>query len=159
MPLRGFFDVLKSIITKDGIVLSKPKDVDAVTDSGSSWVLGRFLSFSPGSNVPVLVNLLQKYSGTLDKKQYIKFLYFNVPKIGNKFLQYIKRGKDDVPKLQELSIDMIKEHYRCSKSQAIEYFTLLNDHQLGDIAKLYGEKHRKLLEMLEKNNGGSLPAF
>jgi len=159
MPLRGFFDILKSIITKDGIVLSNPKDVDSVTDSGSPWVLNRFLSFSPGSNVPILVNLLQKYIGTLDKKQYIQFLYFNIPQIGNKFLQYIKRSKDDIPKLQELSICVIMEHYRCSKSQATEYFFLLNDHQLGEIAKLYGEKHHKLLKMIEKNNGGSLPVF
>jgi hypothetical protein len=155
MPLKGFFDVLKSILAKDKTILDNTKEVDEVTDQGSWWVLDRYLSMVPGRGTAIIINLLQKYGTVLSKMEYIRLLYFNIPKMGNQFIKYMKKVKTESSTLEELAIPMLREHYKCSNIQAHEYFFLLNESQLGEIAKMYGEKHSKLVDFLfpEKKRG------
>jgi hypothetical protein len=89
-----------------------------------------------------IVNIFQKYAiGTLEPREVYKWYCDVLPK-GKRFNKYIK-GKRDKKYDKEL-IQIISEHFQCSKLQTHEYIELINKEELKNILEMYGIDKKKI---------------
>ena len=100
----------------------------------SPFIINRWLSMD--KDFIEIVNVFQKYSiGTLESREVYKW-YCNILPKGKRFNKYIK-GKSDKKYDKEL-IDIITNHFECSKSQVQEYLELIDKEELKSILEMYG---------------------
>ena len=89
-----------------------------------------------------IVNGFQPYSiGLLESKDVYEFYCKLLPK-GKRFNKYIK-GKRDKKYDKEL-IDIISNHFECSKLQTKEYLELILKQELKEILEKYGLDKKKI---------------
>jgi len=106
--------------------------------SFSQFMLNRFLSMD--LNYVELVSYIQNYK--LPDEMYERVMREFIPKkkIYNKYL----KGKKDK---SNVDIDILSEHLKVSKREAIEYYDTLKSNkqlkQIKDIKKLYGQRFEK----------------
>jgi hypothetical protein len=80
--------------------------------------------------------LVHKYAiGTLEPREVYKWYCDVLPK-GKRFNKYIK-GKRDKKYDKEL-VNIITNHFECSKSQVQEYLELIDKEELKSILEMYG---------------------
>tara|TARA_Y100000034_G_scaffold70838_1_gene85397 strand:- start:326 stop:631 length:306 start_codon:yes stop_codon:yes gene_type:complete len=83
-----------------------------------------------------IVNVFQKYAiGTLEPREVYKW-YCDILPRGKRFNKYIK-GKRDKKYDKEL-VDIISNHFECSKLQTKEYLELINKEETKEILEIYG---------------------
>ena len=100
----------------------------------SPFIINRWLSMD--KDFLEIVNFFQKYSiGTLEPREVYKWYCDVLPK-GKRFNKYIK-GKRDKKYDKEL-VDIIVEHFECSKLQIQEYLELIDTEELKSILEMYG---------------------
>ena len=93
-----------------------------------------------------IVNIFQKYAiGTLESREVYKWYCDVLPK-GKRFNKYIK-GKRDKKYDKEL-VQIISEHFQCSKLQIKEYLDLINKEELKNILEMYGIDKKKIKEVM-----------
>ena len=117
---------------------------DSFTESDqktfSPFIINRWLSMD--EEFIEVVNYFQKYSiGTLEPREVYKW-YCDVLPRGKRFNKYIK-GKKDKKYDKEL-IDIISNHFECSKLQTKEYLELINKVELKEILEMYGTDNKKI---------------
>ena len=106
----------------------------------SSFIINRWLSMD--KEFIEIVNYFQKYSiGTLESREVYKWYCEVLPK-GKRFNKYIK-GKRDKKYDKEL-IDIISNHFECSKLQTKEYLELILKQELKEILEKYGLDKKKI---------------
>ena len=106
----------------------------------SPFIINRFLSMD--KDIVEIVNVFQKYAiGTLEPREVYKWYCDVLPK-GKRFNKYIK-GKRDKKYDKEL-IQIISEHFQCSKLQTHEYIELINKEELKNILEMYGIDKKKI---------------
>ena len=111
----------------------------------SPFIINRWLSMD--KDFIEIVNYFQKYSiGTLEPREVYKWYCDMLPK-GKRFNKYIK-GKRDKKYDKEL-IDMISNHFECSKLHVEEYLDFLSQSDLNIILSKYG-KDKKTIKRLCK---------
>ena len=111
----------------------------------SPFIINRWLSMD--KDFIEIVNVFQKYSiGTLEPREVYKWYCDILPK-GKRFNKYIK-GKMDKKYDTEL-IDIITNHFECSKLQVQEYIELIDKEELKSILEMYG-KDKKTIKRLCK---------
>jgi hypothetical protein len=89
-----------------------------------------------------IVNYFQKYAiGTLEPREVYKWYCDILPK-GKRFNKYIK-GKRDKKYDKEL-IDIITNHFECSKLQTKEYLGLISKEELKEILEMYGKDEKTI---------------
>ena len=95
----------------------------------SPFIINRWLSMD--KDFLEIVNFFQKYSiGTLEPREVYKWYCDMLPR-GKRFNKYIK-GKKDKKYNTEL-IDIMVQHFECSKSQVKDYLDLIANDELIDI--------------------------
>ena len=100
----------------------------------SPFIINRWLSMD--IEFIEIVNVFQKYSiGTLEPRE-VYMWYINVLPKGKRFNRYVK-GKRDKKYDKEL-IDIITNHFECSKLQTQEYLGLISKEELKEILEMYG---------------------
>jgi len=125
-------------------LLVTKKPWDSFTDDDqkkfSPFIINRFLSMD--EDFIEAVNMFQKYSiGMLEPKEVYNFYCKLLPK-GKRFNKYIK-GKKDKKYDKEL-IDIIINHFECSKLQTHEYLELISKNNLKDILEKYGKDEKTI---------------
>ena len=111
----------------------------------SPFIINRWLSMD--KEFIEIVNYFQKYSiGTLEPREVYKWYCDMLPK-GKRFNKYIK-GKRDKKYDKEL-VNVITNHFECSKSQAQEYIELIDKEELKSILEMYG-LDKKTIKRLSK---------
>ena len=106
----------------------------------SPFIINRWLSMD--TEFIEIVNIFQKYAiGTLEPREVYKWYCDVLPK-GKRFNKYIK-GKRDKKYDKEL-IQIISEHFQCSKLQTHEYIELINKEELKNILEMYGLDKKKI---------------
>ena len=111
----------------------------------SPFIINRWLSMD--KDFIEIVNIFQKYSiGTLEPREVYKWYCDILPK-GKRFNKYIK-GKMD-KKYDKEMIDIISNHFECSKTQVKEYFKLISKNELIDILEIYGKDKKTINRMIK----------
>ena len=106
----------------------------------SPFIINRWLSMD--KDFIEIVNYFQKYAiGTLEPREVYKWYCDVLPK-GKRFNKYIK-GKGDKKFDKEL-IDIISEHFECSKLQTKQNLELINKEELKSILEMYGTDKTKI---------------
>ena len=106
----------------------------------SPFIINRWLSME--SEFIEIVNYFQKYAiGTLEPREVYKW-YCDILPRGKRFNKYIK-GKRDKKYDKEL-IDIITNHFECSKLQTQEYLGLISKEELKEILEMYGIDKKKI---------------
>jgi hypothetical protein len=106
----------------------------------SPFIINRWLSMD--KDFVEIVNIFQKYSiGTLEPREVYKWYCDVLPK-GKRFNKYIK-GKKDKKYDTEL-IEIISNHFECSKLQVQDYLGLIYKEELKSILEMYGIDKKKL---------------
>tara|TARA_Y100001963_G_scaffold61434_1_gene85766 strand:+ start:224 stop:643 length:420 start_codon:yes stop_codon:yes gene_type:complete len=106
----------------------------------SPFIINRWLSMD--KEFLEIVNYFQKYAiGTLEPREVYKW-YCDVLPRGKRFNKYIK-GKRDKKYDKEL-IDIINNHFECSKLQTKEYLELISKQELKEILEKYGLDKKKI---------------
>ena len=110
----------------------------------SPFIINRFLSMD--KEFLEIVNIFQKYAiGTLEPREVYKWYCDVLPK-GKRFNKYIK-GKRDKKYDKEL-VDIITNHFECSKLQTQEYLGLINKEELKKILEMYGLDKKNIKKMM-----------
>ena len=100
----------------------------------SPFIINRWLSMD--SEFIEIVNVFQKYAiGTLEPREVYKWYCDVLPK-GKRFNKYIK-GKREKKYDKEL-VNIITNHFECSKLQVQEYLELIDREELKSILEMYG---------------------
>ena len=100
----------------------------------SPFIINRWLSMD--KEFIEIVNVFQKYEiWTLEPREVYKWYCDVLPK-GKRFNKYIK-GKRDKKYDKEL-VNIITNHFECSKSQVQEYLELIDKEELKSILEMYG---------------------
>ena len=103
------------------------------------YIINRFLSMN--EEYIEIVNYFQKYSvGLLESKEIYKWYCAVLPK-RKQWNKYIK-GKSHKKYDKEL-VDIISNHFECSKLQTKEYLGLINKEELKEILEMYGIDKKK----------------
>ena len=111
----------------------------------SPFIINRWLSMD--NEFLEIVNFFQKYSiGTLEPREVYKWYCDMLPK-GKRFNKYIK-GKKDKKYNTEL-IDIMVQHFECSKSQVKDYLDLIAKDELIDILEKYGMNEKTIKRLLK----------
>ena len=109
----------------------------------SPFIINRWLSMD--KEFLEIVNVFQKYAiGTLEPREVYKW-YCNVLPRGKRFNKYIK-GKKEKKYDSEL-IDIISNHFKCSKLETKECLDLIDTEELKQILEMYG-KDKKTIKRL-----------
>ena len=111
----------------------------------SPFIINRWLSMD--KDFLEIVNYFQKYSiGTLEPREVYKW-YCNILPRGKRFNKYIK-GKKDKKYNTEL-IDIMVQHFECSKSQVKDYLDLIAKNELIEILEKYGMNEKTIKRLLK----------
>ena len=111
----------------------------------SPFIINRWLSMD--KDFLEIVNYFQKYSiGTLEPREVYKWYCDMLPK-GKRFNKYIK-GKKDKKYNTEL-IDIMVQHFECSKSQVKDYLDLIAKDELMEILEKYGMNEKTIKRLLK----------
>ena len=111
----------------------------------SPFIINRWLSMD--KDFIEVVNIFQKYSiGTLEPREVYKWYADFLPK-GKRFNKYIK-GKKDKKYNTEL-IDIMVQHFECSKSQVKDYLDLIAKDELMEILEKYGMNEKTIKRLLK----------
>lgn len=111
----------------------------------SPFIINRWLSMD--KEFIEIVNYFQKYSiGTLEPREVYKWYCDMLPK-GKRFNKYIK-GKKDKKYNTEL-IDIMVQHFECSKSQVKDYLDLIAKDELMEILEKYGMNEKTIKRLLK----------
>ena len=111
----------------------------------SPFIINRWLSMD--KEFIEIVNYFQKYSiGTLESREVYKWYCDILPK-GKRFNKYIK-GKKDKKYNTEL-IDIMVQHFECSKSQVKDYLELIQKNELIEILEKYGMNKKTIKRLLK----------
>ena len=111
----------------------------------SPFIINRWLSMD--KDFIEIVNYFQKYSiGTLEPREVYKWYCDMLPK-GKRFNKYIK-GKKDKKYNTEL-IDIMVQHFECSKSQVKDYLDLIAKDELIQILEKYGMNEKTIKRLLK----------
>ena len=111
----------------------------------SPFIINRWLSMD--KDFLEIVNFFQKYSiGTLEPREVYKWYCDMLPK-GKRFNKYIK-GKKDKKYNTEL-IDIMVQHFECSKSQVKDYLDLIAKDELIEILEKYGMNEKTIKRLLK----------
>jgi len=111
----------------------------------SPFIINRWLSMD--KDFLEIVNYFQKYSiGTLEPREVYKWYCDMLPR-GKRFNKYIK-GKKDKKYNTEL-IDIMVQHFECSKSQVKDYLELIHKDELIQILEKYGMNEKTIKRLLK----------
>ena len=111
----------------------------------SPFIINRWLSMD--KDFLEIVNYFQKYSiGTLEPREVYKWYCDMLPR-GKRFNKYIK-GKKDKKYNTEL-IDIMVQHFECSKSQVKDYLDLIAKDELIEILEKYGMNEKTIKRLLK----------
>ena len=111
----------------------------------SPFIINRWLSMD--KDFLEIVNYFQKYSiGTLEPREVYKWYCDMLPR-GKRFNKYIK-GKKDKKYNTEL-IDIMVQHFECSKSQVKDYLDLIAKDELNEILEKYGMNEKTIKRLLK----------
>ena len=111
----------------------------------SPFIINRWLSMD--KDFLEIVNYFQKYSiGTLEPREVYKWYCDMLPR-GKRFNKYIK-GKKDKKYNTEL-IDIMVQHFECSKSQVKDFLDLIAKDELIDILEKYGMNEKTIKRLLK----------
>ena len=111
----------------------------------SPFIINRWLSMD--KDFLEIVNYFQKYSiGTLEPREVYKWYCDMLPR-GKRFNKYNK-GKKDKKYNTEL-IDIMVQHFECSKSQVKDYLDLIAKDQLMEILEKYGMNEKTIKRLLK----------
>ena len=111
----------------------------------SPFIINRWLSMD--KDFIEIVNVFQKYAiGTLEPREVYKWYCDILPK-GKRFNKYIK-GKREKKYDKEL-VNIITNHFECSKLQVQEYLELIDKEELKSILEMYG-LDKKIIKRLCK---------
>ena len=111
----------------------------------SPFIINRFLSMD--KEFIEIVNMFQPYAiGSLEPKDVYEF-YRNLFPKGKRFNKYIK-GKKDKKYDNEL-IDILVNHFECSKSDIKEYLELIDKDELKYILEMYGTEKKKIRKLIK----------
>ena len=106
----------------------------------SPFIINRWLSMD--NEFIEIVNYFQKYAiGTLEPREVYKWYCDILPK-GKRFNKYIK-GKRAKKYDKEL-IDIITNHFECSKLQTKQHLELIDKEELKSILEMYGTDKTKI---------------
>ena len=106
----------------------------------SPFIINRWLSMD--KDFIEIVNVFQKYAiGTLEPREVYKW-YCDVLPRGKRFNKYIKSKRDK--KYDKELIDIISNHFECSKLQTKQYLELINKEELKEILEKYGLDKKKI---------------
>ena len=106
----------------------------------SPFIINRWLSMD--KDFIEIVNVFQKYAiGTLEPREVYKW-YCDILPRGKRFNKYIK-GKKDKSYDKEL-IEIIKNHFECSKLETRDCLELIDKKELIGILKMYGLEDKKV---------------
>ena len=111
----------------------------------SPFIINRWLSMD--KDFIEIVNVFQKYAiGTLEPREVYKWYCDILPK-GKRFNKYIKCKKDK--KYNTELIDIMVQHFECSKSQVKDYLDLIAKDELIDILEKYGMNEKTIKRLLK----------
>ena len=111
----------------------------------SPFIINRWLSMD--KEFIEIVNYFQKYAiGTLEPREVYKW-YCDILPRGKRFNKYIK-GKKDKKYNTEL-IDIMVQHFECSKSQVKDYLDLIHKDELMEILEKYGMNKKTIKRLLK----------
>jgi hypothetical protein len=111
----------------------------------SPFIINRWLSMD--KDFLEIVNYFQKYAiGTLEPREVYKWYCDMLPR-GKRFNKYIK-GKKDKKYNTEL-IDIMVQHFECSKSQVKDYLDLIAKDELMEILEKYGMNEKTIKRLLK----------
>ena len=100
----------------------------------SPFIINRWLSMD--REFIEIVNIFQKYAiGTLEPREVYKW-YCNVLPKGKRFNKYIKSKLNK--KYDKELVNIITNHFECSKLQVQEYLELIDKEELKSILEMYG---------------------
>ena len=110
----------------------------------SPFIINRWLSMD--KDFIEIVNIFQKYAiGTLEPQEVYKW-YCDILPRGKRFNKYIK-GKKDKKYDKEL-VEIITNHFECSKLQTQEYLGLIGKDELKGILEMYGKDKKEIKRMM-----------
>ena len=111
----------------------------------NTFIINRWLSMD--KEFIEIINYFQKYAiGTLEPREVYKWYCDVLPK-GKRFNKYIK-GKRDKKFDKEL-VEIMSNHFECSKLQIKEYLELIDKEELKNILELYGIESKKIKKYLK----------
>ena len=106
----------------------------------SPFIINRWLSID--KDFIEIVNYFQKYSiGTLESREVYKWYCDMLPK-GKRFNKYIKSKKSK--KYDKDLINVLVNHFECSKLHVEEYLEFLSKDDLKNILMKYGLEKKKI---------------
>ena len=106
----------------------------------SPFIINRWLSMD--KEFIEIVNVFQKYAiGTLESREVYKW-YCNVLPRGKRFNKYIKSKLNK--KYDKELVNIITNHFECSKLQVQEYLELIDREELKSILEMYGTDKKKI---------------
>ena len=109
----------------------------------SPFIINRWLSMD--KEFLEIVNFFQKYSiGRLEPREVYKW-YCNVLPRGKRFNKYIKSKLNK--KYDKELVNIITNHFECSKLQTQDYLELISKEELKEILEKYG-KDKKTIKRL-----------
>ena len=136
---KGLFDHVDAIYTNQ-----KPDYFTSLSDadkkSYNNYMVNKFLSMNP-HQLP-FVNELQKY--TISPELHYAFFSRVIPR-GKQFNKYIKGKKEN--DYETWLVDLVREHYTVSSTEAAEYLDIFYKHDKGELRKLcqmYGKTDKEL---------------
>ena len=111
----------------------------------SPFIINRFLSMD--KEFLEIVNAFQKYAiGTLEPKEVYMWYRDVLPK-GKRFNKYIK--SKSYKKYDKELIDIITNHFECSKSETQEYIKIIKKEELKEILEMYGVEPKEVRKIIK----------
>lgn len=143
---KSLFDHIKAI-TQDQKIDYWDTLEDSDKKTWSNYMIHRFLSMNPDW-IEVLSEI-QPYTQTLEPEQLYLVLIGLIPK-GKYYLKYTKGSAE--AKYEPWLIDLIKQDFQCSKSQAEEYCEIMYSTREGRenikyICEMYGIESKQITKL------------
>ena len=129
------------------LVHKKPWDSFNETDQKafSPFIINRWLSMD--EEFIEVVNYFQKYAiGTLEPREVYKWYSDFLPK-GKRYNKYIKSKTKK--KYDPVLVNVMCNHFKCSKQQVGEYLELIHKEELRDILAMYGTDKNQIKRMIK----------
>ena len=109
------------------------------------YIVNRWLSMR--MELIDIINELQKYTiGVLSPRETYR-LYHGLLPTNRTFAKYVKGKKED--KFDKQLISQVADHYKISKSEAVEYVELMDKESCANLLTLYGYTDAEKNKMLK----------
>lgn len=121
----GVFDYIDAVTFSKKHIIRDSDTPDVVEKGYNSWITNKSLSYH--SDAIMFANDMNRLNGLSNIQQFD--YYINTLRKRKRFAKWAKPDKNDL-------IKEVMRLYKCSRQKALEYISILNEDQIGEIERI-----------------------